>query len=266
MAVTSRRAQPNLNARCPGPTPNTATADQAIRLLFKCAKNVTPAQNKVRLRWMKHHQEYLSHGLPAPSRTLRTLHPPSLRLSFAWSRVLIPSGRIHTRRSSSEATVLRPVTHLQFMDCGALSTTRRRFHALESAAFDHASELRQSPSATCKSEWHTPQASTLIKTSGLQLWLRDFFEFQGLLEFIQDRAFISIPSARVWIHGTAKRTKVSWTRCMRRIHFIDSCEPLTKYIQNSVQVLDYSLFRRQAAPAQEKCDGAADRRIVYEGL
>jgi len=35
--------------------------------------------------------------------------------------------------------------------------------------------------------------------------------------------------------------------------------PLTKYIQNSVQVLDYSLVpSSRPHPAQEKCDGAAD--------
>jgi len=52
---------------------------------------------------------------------------------------------------------------------------------------------------------------------------------------------------------------VSWTDVCEEFISFDSCEPLTKYIQNSVQVLDYSLVpSSRPHPAQEKCDGAAD--------
>src|SRR5467141_3326163 len=92
-----------------------------------------------------------------------------------------------------------PVTHLQFMDCGApLNYPPGDSCPRISGFLTMRANCVQSPSATCKSEWHTPQASTLIKTSpGSSCGCGTSLNSKGSLNSFRTAAFISIASARV---------------------------------------------------------------------
>jgi len=193
---------------------------------FKCAeKRSLLAQNKGALRWMNIIRNTYRMACRRLHETLRTLHPTVTPVSFCLSRGSHSlHGRIHTRAAPVKPRYSDPVHPPAIHGLRRPSQLpARRFHAHRISGFlTMRANCVQSPSATCKSEWHTPQASHLDQDiSGLQLWLRDFFEFQGLLEFIQDRGlhFDSLGESVGFMERLRGR-KCHGRDCMRRIHFI----------------------------------------------
>ena len=99
---------------------------------------------------------------------------------------LLPNAKILVPFAAEFAIAATPVepwhtdtvADLQIADPAPFSTTRPTISCPRISGFlTIFASCGQSPSATCKSEWHTPQASTAIRTSSSAGFGRiDFFE------------------------------------------------------------------------------------------